>query len=307
MKATKLSNKLQPHGNVIATQDGFNCRQDKCRSIQILGNYVENLFGSNAEAIKICLSQLLEEYRSQDVLNGLVEIDTEDNQEVDTKVAAAIGCSVLRSLKNLSSFTRFDFIRSIFHQALCLTICHLDTSLVNRTSLCHAIGISPQNTQVQRAWSKMNFFFKSHPDIHRGSTDAFFSLEQIEHIMGCELLKRQTRCDATSEEDKEIAKQYWAKCCEVSPNTKDVCVHVLADGSKVMVTKLYQYRRGNDIHEEFVEKTGIKMSYYIFNLCKPTYIRDGVMNTCLCVTCEEFRLLVRSVMRYKKLLKLRLQ
>lgn len=76
----------------------------------------------------------------------------------------------------------------------------------------------------------------------------------------------------------------------MSPNAKDT-VKYRKKGCAVVEHPVHrQYLTGEDLHKRFLIESSIIMGRTIFEDCKPWFIKPGKDDTCLCRTCEDFRL-----------------
>ena len=107
---------------------------------------------------------------------------------------------------------------------------------------------------------------------------------------------RKFRSDRLPKSDRLLAEEFWKSSTEVSPNAKDV-ITLRNKGVEPIDHPVHrQYHINETIHTKFIEESSCKkMSLTIFNDCKPWYIREGKNDTCLCRTCEDFRLAKKAV------------
>jgi hypothetical protein len=102
-------------------------------------------------------------------------------------------------------------------------------------------------------------------------------------------IDRLDRIDKCPAQDKMSAELHWLANTEVSPNAKDFIRIKDAEGKtgeKQMIH--YQYRTNHSIHVKFQADTKIKMCQTIHVDCKPSCVRKGKDDTCVCDKCAGF-------------------
>lgn len=89
--------------------------------------------------------------------------------------------------------------------------------------------------------------------------------------------------------------EYWIEHSECSPQSKDKVMKRLSNGKTEEHQIHYVFGTKLELYQNFLKDTHLKVSRPIFELHRPWYIREGKMDTCLCMTCENMAEAIKSI------------
>ena len=199
--------------------------------------------------------------------------------------------TLTRHLEMLHEFAANEQAREISYKVLPLLLPSTTqrkeakvSGLVTLETLASIIGLGRSSLLFQNSLKKADQLEEA---IHSNGDEV--TLDML--VTACSHIVRATRSDATSEPTILRIENNWHENCEVSPDTGDV---ITLEG--VAYNVFYQYKTTNAIYDSYevqYGKTDHAVGLTTYKLHKPFNIREGKVNTCLCVKCEDFRLACR--------------
>jgi hypothetical protein len=194
--------------------------------------------------------------------------------------------SIIKFSRIMWTFVSNESIKRVLHTLILAAITFSESSISQIASL---FGIPRQNSVLLAAYAKQKTF-----------NGLELTLENLNEYVKNK--KRVKRKDAMSDELAERASVFWENNCEVSPNMKDVCRHRVNGGPWLEHIKHFQYDTEAELLKKFID-TGEVIGVKNFHTCKPWFIYNGPMNTCVCVKCLNIQLIKESVVKNKKILR----
>jgi hypothetical protein len=224
--------------------------------------------------------------------------EEKDKKSPLDKLKIALFDNLVSNVKAINALNQFETMRVAFCVIISLILLPLSVRTareVKKKEMNDLFGLNGKSLLLKHCYNKADELERS--KLINGGELNLILLEAA--ILA---IQKNTRSDKISEYDRSLAETYWASMCAVSPNKKDVVK--LKISPKVMEEHSIhrQYHTDEHIYDEFVKEKGIKMGQTVFIDCKPWYIRKGTADTCLCMTCEGFRLAKQAVTNNMELL-----
>ena len=223
---------------------------------------------------KVIINKVAKKRLSEEIFNLSTEIEND------------VGQSFIKLLKVMWKFVNNENIKKTLNVLLLGAVTYSETTI---SQMATAFGVSRQNSSLVAAFNKKKFFLCDDP-----------TLDDVNLYIKSE--KREKRKDAMSEEQEQRVFTFWANNCEVSPNMKDVCRHRVNGGPWIEHIKHFQYDTEAELLKKF-QDTGELIGVKNFHSCKPWFIYNGPMNTCVCVKCLNIHLIKEAVVRNKNILR----
>ena len=244
------------------------------RSVKAIMDILEIESNQNIVKQKEILSKIAEKINCPDLINSTI-LSTTD-----------VGNSIIKFSRTMWSYVNNEVIKNALNTVILAAVTYSEITICPLASL---FGINRQNSILLAAYGKKKTF--DGPDL---------GLENLKlYIKNRERNKRK---DALSDDLGLRASTFWENNCEVSPNMKDVCRHRIDKGPWIEHIKHFQYDTEAELLKKFLE-TGEMIGIKNFHACKPWFIYNGPMNTCVCVKCLNIQLIKESVAKNKNILR----
>ena len=220
---------------------------------------------------------------------GAKEDVVDAEETVQNEAKAAMMDTLLANLNGMAIFASTEAIRMVMYTVLALLLpCEAlrrAASLITQATLANLVGITRQSILFQVSLKKAENLDKA----KRANGDKI-NVAMI--LQACSHVQRAERSDVTDDKVVALAEACWRSCCETSPDKRDVMTI-----DDVEYTVYYQYKTTEEIHAEYVKEYGVKypLGLTTFRSVRPFNVRKGKINTCLCVKCEEARMVIRAL------------
>lgn len=217
------------------------------------------------------------------------EADVSKEEETVKEAKTAMMDTLLGNLNGMAKFATTEAIRMVMYTVLalllpCKVVRHAG-NIISQATLASLVGISRQSKLFLISLKKVEKL-EHDKQTNEGEVNVAMIVEACSHV------KRAERSDVTDEKTVALAEACWRSCCETSPDKRDVMTI-----DDVEYTVYYQYKTTEEIFAEYQKEYGKKypLGLTIFRSIRPFNVRKGKINTCLCVKCEEARLVIRAM------------
>ena len=225
--------------------------------------------------------------KKKEIIDKIAEkINADDKLNLTTRLENDVGQSIIKFARIMWTYVNNESIKTTLNTLILAAVTFSKSSISQVASL---LGVQRQNSLLVTAFTKQKLF-----------NELEITVENLNQYITKK--KRVKRKDAMSAELEETASIFWENNCEVSPNMKDVCRHRVDGGPWFEHIKHFQYDTEAELLKKFLD-TGEIIGVKNFHACKPWFIYNGPMNTCVCVKCLNIQLIKESVVRNKKILR----